>query len=74
MTGDNVVMWNGVTRLDIPAGRVLRGATEADLSDVVVIGFDGDGDFYFSSSYAGGGDVLWLMELARKRLMDIADD
>jgi hypothetical protein len=59
-----------VTRLDIPAERILRKAQDADLSTAVVIGWDADGDFYFASTAADGGDVLWLLELAKKKLLE----
>lgn len=70
---DNVVELSVVTRLDIPAERVLRKATESGLGKVVVIGYDREGEFYFASSVADGGDVLWLMALAKKKLLDIGE-
>lgn len=60
-----------VTKLDLPPERILRKATEAGLTGVVVVGYDADGDFYFASSYADG--VLWLTELAKKKLLEIGD-
>jgi hypothetical protein len=59
------------TTLDIPCERVLRRATEADLETVIVIGREKDGELYFASSVADGGDVLWLMEHAKKALLSI---
>lgn len=76
----DVVPLGCITRLDIPAERVLRAALErgddtpgAALKDVVIIGFDEDGDFYFASSKGDGGTVLWLMALAQKQLLEIGD-
>lgn len=66
-----VIILPVVTKLDIPAERVVNSAVEAKLKDVVVIGFDGEGALYFASSYADGGDVLWMMELAKKALLEI---
>jgi hypothetical protein len=60
-----------ITSLDIPAERVLRKALDADLECAVVIGFDKDGNLYVSSSKADGGDVLWLLEGAKKMLLEI---
>lgn len=65
----NVVEWRGVTRLDHPVERIIERAANADLSEVVVLGFDGDGDFFFASSKANGPDVLWLLEMAKIKLM-----
>lgn len=68
---DNVIELDVVTSLDIPASRVLSRASEAALESAVVIGWDAEGDFYFSSSVSDGGSVLWLIELAKKKLLDI---
>jgi tryptophanyl-tRNA synthetase len=62
-----------VTKLDLPAERILRKATENNLSEAIVIGLDQDGNLYFASSNADGADVLWLIELAKKRLLEIGD-
>ena len=68
-----VVILDVVTRLDVPAERILSAAGEADLAAVVVVGRTEGGEFYFASSLADGGDVLWLLELAKKKLLEIAD-
>ncbi len=71
---DKVLHFTGITRLDIPVPRILKAARQAKLTDAVVIGFDRDGEFYFASSKADGGAVLWLMELAKKKLLEAQDD
>lgn len=71
MSNDNVVEWNGVTTLDSPPTRILAKAAGAKLSTCVVIGSDALGEFYFASSVADGGDVLWLMEVAKKKLLEV---
>lgn len=65
---DNVVYWNGVTRLDIPADRVLE-CNLGLFESVVLIGYDKEGHEYFVSSIADGGDVLWLIERLKARLI-----
>ena len=69
MNENNVVILPVVTRLDVPAERVLNAAIAADLDGVVVIGKQKDGFYYFSSSIADGGDVLWQLEWAKLALM-----
>lgn len=59
-----------ITKLDIPVERVIDGAKKADLETAVVIGWDKDGEFYFASNKADGADVLWLLEQAKKRLLE----
>ena len=69
----DIVKWPHPTRLDVPAGRVLQGALDANLTDVVVCGYTPDGDFYAACSYADGGDCLWLLELCKRKLFEAAE-
>ncbi len=66
----NVVYPHFITKLDVPAERVLQTAIDAGLTDVVLAGYDKDGNEYFASSAADGGDALWLLERCKKRLLD----
>jgi len=66
-----VVPLGNITRLDLPTNRVLEGAKDHCSDGVVVLGFDDDGEFYFASSIADGGSVIWLMEMAKKRLLEV---
>lgn len=66
----NVVTLNAPTKLDIPVDRVLDGAKDADLDGLFIVGRTKDGELYFASSIADGGDVLWLWEIAKSRLME----
>jgi hypothetical protein len=61
-----------VTRLDIPAERAFANCPA--LTDVVILGYTHDGEEYFSSSYASGADVLWLLERLKKQLLEVGDD
>lgn len=70
---DNITNLNQVTKLDIPAERVLQAALDAGLTDVVITGYDPDGNEYFASSMADGGDALWLLERAKLELLRIGD-
>lgn len=71
---ENVVNFTGITRLDISVDRVLEAALKEGMSEVVITGFDADGDEYFASSQASGADVLWHLERAKHRLMTCTDD
>jgi len=66
----NVIDLPVITTLDLPPSRVLEAAIEADLQDAIVVGYDAEGEFYFAASKADGGDVLWLLELAKKQLLE----
>ncbi len=63
-----------ITRLDIPVERILRRAMERNLSKVVVLGYDEDGEEYFCSSVAEGGVVVWMLERAKLKLLRISDE
>ena len=66
-----VINLEQITRLDIPPERVIDNAPVEELESAVLLGWKKDGEFYFASSIANGPDVLWLMELAKKKLLEI---
>jgi hypothetical protein len=58
-----------VTKLDMPVDRILDGAEKGKLKQAVVIGWGEDDDFYFASSMADGPEVLWLLQIAQRKLL-----
>jgi hypothetical protein len=68
-----VLRFDGITKLDIPVEHVLDGAAEADLKCIVVLGYDTEGNEFFSSSMADGADVLWLLERLKRQLLASVD-
>lgn len=67
-----VVELGCITRLPIPAQKVLDAAPR-DMAEVLIIGVDADGDFYFAASEPGTPANLYLMERARHELMKMED-
>ena len=65
--------FTGITKLDISADSVLYNAADKALTDVIVLGYDKKGREYFAFSMADGGSALWLLERAKKQLLDIPD-
>lgn len=66
-----------VTRLDLPAERIIDALRDLNLEGVVVMGYrkeEDGGELYFASSYADGGTVLWLMEQLKRRLLAVGDE
>lgn len=59
--GSNVVPFTGKTTLDIDPDGVLEGA-KGELEQVLVLGFDEDGEYYFASSTSNIGTLLRLIE------------
>jgi hypothetical protein len=69
----NVVDFNGITKLNLDPDRVLNKAI-GELKDVIIIGYEKDGAEYFSSSIADGGEVNWLLDRAKLKLLRSVDD
>jgi hypothetical protein len=65
----DIFIFNGITKLDLPPDRVLEQAV-GKLQGVLVIGFDHEGEFYGASSYADGGNAIWLLEVCKKRILE----
>jgi hypothetical protein len=65
-----VIEFTGITRLDLPADRVLEN-NKGQLEGVVILGYDKEGNEFFASSYADSGTVLWLLERCKKQLLEI---
>jgi hypothetical protein len=70
----DVIIGRFITSLNIPVDRVLNLAIEKDLEGVVICGYDKEGNEYFASSIADGGEVIWLLERSKLKLLRIADD
>ena len=69
----NVVPFNGITKLDLDADKTLENIL-GKLSGFVLCGYDKDGNEFFSSTYADGGDALWLLERCKLELLTITGD
>ena len=69
----NVIPLGCITKLDLPVDRVLEAA-KGKMNGVVLLGYDNNNEFYFASTYADGGDVLWLLENAKKQLLEVNID
>jgi hypothetical protein len=66
-----VILFTGITKLDLPPDRVLENNMGNDLEGVVIMGYTKDGEELFASSYADGGTVLWLIERCKLRLLQV---
>ena len=74
MSNDKVVPLCTATALDLQPDKVLQGAIEACLTDVVIMGYLPDGREYFASSNADDAEVLWLARRLEFRLMVNAEE
>ena len=66
---NNVIPLGCVTKLDLHVDTVLESA-KGELEGVILIGYDKEGEPYFASTYADGGDVLWLLKKCEKTLLN----
>ena len=51
------------------AAGCLRSARARRPTEVLIIGYDKDGEFFVMGSPPDPGNAFWLMELARRQLM-----
>jgi hypothetical protein len=65
----NVIQFKGITRLNLDPDIVLEN-TKGKLEGLVICGYDTEGNEYFASTYADGGDVLWLLERMKLNLLN----
>jgi hypothetical protein len=63
-----LIQFRGVTKLNLDPDITLEG-TKGKLKDFVIMGYDKEGEIFFSSTMADGGDVLWLLERFKAMLM-----
>jgi len=68
-----ILNFTGITKGDIPPQAVLEGAMEMDLNEVVAVGYNSKGEFYFASSVGDIHRVLYLLEKAKKAIMEMED-
>jgi hypothetical protein len=68
-----LVSFRGVTRLDIDVDQMLEN-TKGQLNNCVILGYDKEDNLYFSSSIADGGDVMWLIEALKLKLLTVFTD
>lgn len=69
----NVIPLGNITKLDLNPDIVLEN-TKGKLDNFVIVGWDKEGELYFSSTKADGGEVIWLLEKAKQALLDVTID
>ena len=69
----DVVILPVVTTFDLDADRTLENLV-GKLKGFVLVGYDKDGREFFSSTYADGGDALWILERGKAALLSQVDD
>ena len=67
---DNVVRFTGNTKLDIPVERIFEGALQANLEEVVIIGFDAEGEFKIFSSSGDARRIVFALEYGKNETFE----
>jgi hypothetical protein len=71
---DNVIDFPGGTLLDIPVDKVLEGAKDASLDQVVIVGVKEDGSTYLAFSTSDLYQILWFLENGKMDVLKMARD
>lgn len=58
MDDDNVINLEVLTTVEIPLDKVLEGAKDNVKENLIVLGWDEDGDMYFAASDCKKSDIL----------------
>lgn len=69
----NVTRFTGITRLDLEPDILLKEAI-GELASCIILGYKKDGEEFFASSLADGGNVVWHLERAKHKLMQVCDE
>lgn len=67
-----IVKFPGITKLDLHADDVLRGAI-GTVDRVVICGFTKDGQEYFAANFSDAGEAFYHLERAKHRLNSTID-
>lgn len=70
---DKVIHLNMMTKAPLPVATVLNNLVAAALSEVVVLGWQEDGSFYFAGSEADMRKAMMLVVLAQRWITDQYD-
>jgi len=68
-----VVQFRGVTKLDLDPDTILEN-NKGNFKHLVLVGYGHNEEFIFGSTIADGGDVLWLLEVAKVQLLRMAGE
>jgi hypothetical protein len=67
---NKIVQLPGTQPVNVGAQEILDGAKEEDLMTCLVVGEQRNGRLYLSSTQGLTLDNMWLLELAKRTLMD----
>lgn len=65
---DNITHFTGSTTLDLDPDKIIEAAI-GEMQEVVIIGYDLEGELYFACSSGNKKNTLWLLKEAEKELL-----
>ena len=69
----NILSFEGITTLDLDPDMVLQNNI-GKLEGFVLVGYTKDGKEYICSTFGDNPTILWLLERAKKQILENADD
>jgi hypothetical protein len=69
----NILSFEGITTLDLDPDMVLQNNI-GKLEGFVLVGYTTDGKEYLCSTFGDTPTILWLLERAKKQILENADD
>jgi hypothetical protein len=67
----DILQFNGLTLHDLPVVQVLDAAKGKDLTTVLVIGTDNEGELYVASDNGRVAESVYLLQRANAYLLDL---
>lgn len=67
---DNIIKFPCLNSEDIPVDRLLEQALSENLESVLLIGKYKNGDYFLSSSDVDVKNMLWLIEVLKREIME----
>lgn len=56
-----------------PCDDVLREASDVKMTEIVIVGYDGNGEFYYNASMAGAPEAIYLLQRAIHKMNCLVD-
>jgi len=68
----DILDFTGITKADLDPDMILESA-KGQVLDVVVLGYDQNGEEYFASAKADPREILWLLKRYEKYLLELPE-
>lgn len=66
---DNIIRFPGNTLCDLDVNQVLDGAKDSDIDELIIIGRQKNGEYYFASTTSDACQMLWMCKKLEQELL-----